>query len=477
MIAAMSAARKTFYEVLGVKRRASAHDIERAYDRLRNELQREAAIPDPRRAAMAKVAYSTLSDPQARAEYDESLGMRATPLRVRDLLLRVGLPVAVLACVGIGYWLWSSRSHGGTGEPVVDAARLLEDVGSRVGRLEATLVSGETRDLGLAIETGENEVASACRDVPAGTSLAIRQGKTALRAEMRAAKPGTDLCLLAAKGAREGVKARAGIPAGQEKLHAISVAGTAPATSRDVTVGRLVQTPAGAAFTVKGVDALPNGTPIFDGHEALAGIVVAPQDLAPGSVLVFPAARLAELRGTPAQIAQSPAAAEAAEASAPRGLRGETLLSEGFTTLWKEDERNHGLVEVLDDVSKAKVGLPVAYWTKWQGVDARPHANHCVVTFGDDDEIVADYEQYPSRKGDVVLRYCALTRFQVELDDLPVGEYHFTILTDGKPVAESSIRLERRILTPSRLMAIVLVLGLGLLTWVRNRRQAKEQRG
>jgi hypothetical protein len=118
--------------------------------------------------------------------------------------------------------------------------------------------------------------------------------------------------------------------------------------------------------------------------------------------------------------------------------------------------------------------LPISYWTRWRGVDGRAHANHCVVTFGDDDEIVADYEQYPSRKGDEVLRYCSLTRFQVDLDDLEPGEYHFTIFVDGQPVSQGSTRLERRIVTPVRLMAVVLVLGLALLAWVRRQRQARE---
>ncbi|HXM76680.1 MAG TPA: DnaJ domain-containing protein, partial [Thermoanaerobaculia bacterium] len=65
---------KTLYEVLGVARNAKITDIGRAYNRIRSEMQKEASAPSPRFAAMAKVAYETLSDPVRRAEYDATLG-------------------------------------------------------------------------------------------------------------------------------------------------------------------------------------------------------------------------------------------------------------------------------------------------------------------------------------------------------------------------------------------------------------------
>ncbi|HUP30903.1 MAG TPA: DnaJ domain-containing protein, partial [Usitatibacter sp.] len=77
----MATGNKTFYEILGVGRDAKAQEIDRAYARLRSEMQKESSVPNPRLAAMAKVAYETLSDPQRREEYDDSIGILKRPLR------------------------------------------------------------------------------------------------------------------------------------------------------------------------------------------------------------------------------------------------------------------------------------------------------------------------------------------------------------------------------------------------------------
>ncbi|HET9653050.1 MAG TPA: DnaJ domain-containing protein, partial [Usitatibacter sp.] len=343
----MSSARKTFYEVLGVKRRAKADEIARAYARLRAEMQKETTAPDARLAAMAKVAYATLSDPDARAEYDESLGM--APARPRITVGLAASIVALVAAAGVAYYFLIARSSGNTpAAPPFDVPRLLDDVGSRVGRVQAALVSGEVRDLGLAVETGENEMLTTCRGIEAGMSLTIREGKADLRAEVARADSQDELCTLSVKGAREAVKLRSGTPSVQETLQAV-LPGAAAAEAKPVTVARLLNTPHGPAFTLRTKTPLPNGTPLFDSREQLAGVVISPHDQGEGIVLALAASRVEAARASAANAAPSVAASptprssaestpEGSSAAAPSVERraGEMLVAEGFTTLWKE---------------------------------------------------------------------------------------------------------------------------------------------
>jgi len=106
----VAAANQSFYEVLGISRNAKINDINRAYARIRSEMQREDSVPNPRLAAMAKVAYETLSDPQKRAEYDATLGILGKPKAARgkrkDGPLWIGVAVVVLAIAGAaGYFV------------------------------------------------------------------------------------------------------------------------------------------------------------------------------------------------------------------------------------------------------------------------------------------------------------------------------------------------------------------------------------
>src|SRR6202165_6153039 len=65
--------KETLYNVLDLPRNAKAGDIDRAYRRLRGEMDKAAAPADPRRMALVHEAREVLSDPQRRAAYDASL--------------------------------------------------------------------------------------------------------------------------------------------------------------------------------------------------------------------------------------------------------------------------------------------------------------------------------------------------------------------------------------------------------------------
>jgi hypothetical protein len=93
------------------------------------------------------------------------------------------------------------------------------------------------------------------------------------------------------------------------------------------------------------------------------------------------------------------------------------------------------------------------------------------VTFGPDEEVVADYEQVPGIKAADGYWFCALTRFQVDLADLPVGDYTFTIFVDDQPVAKATTRIEKKFWTRDKYAIIVIVAGLALLFYVRRKKE------
>jgi hypothetical protein len=497
---------KTLYEVLGVSRRAKANEIGLAYQRLRTTMQKEASAPDPRRAAMAKVAYETLSDPARRAEYDATLeedddvppddvppeeGRRVRRKRpARNMAMAA---VVVIAAGAAGYWfLLRTPARVAQGENALSAGEIVQAVASHVARLQGALMSGEVRDLGMAVDIGDNEMVAPCRGIAAGMTLEVKQDKFSAPAEVTRSNPDLDVCTLGVKAARGGIKMRPGIPGPQEKLQAVLVGLGGQPEARQVTVGRTAKDAKGA-LEVKSAATLPPGTPLFDAQARLVGIVAA-APAAGGGIVAWDAARIAQARGAatgtepaaasakapkePARAAPEPAraASEPAQpapsiaASPQRGPRG-TMVDEGFATLWKED-RLGALIEVMDHPKTGAVGDPIAYWTRWKGRDvASDPQTHCMVTFGDDDEIVADYDQIPHTRTPDGYWYCALTRFQVNLDDLPVGEYHFTISVDGQDVAEGSARIEKKFWTRDKYAFIVIVLG-GVLLWFARRKRS-----
>jgi hypothetical protein len=157
-------------------------------------------------------------------------------------------------------------------------------------------------------------------------------------------------------------------------------------------------------------------------------------------------------------------------------MRGK-MVGEGFSTLWKEDEDTHQFIEALDSVTKGQLGVPHAYWTKWTGRDAaRPHLVHCLVTTGPEEMVIADYDQETSEFAADGYYFCAITRWQVELDRIPVGVYTFTIFVDGSQVAQNSLYIEKRFFTRGTWAVIVIVAGLALLTFVRRRKAANRAR-
>jgi DnaJ-class molecular chaperone len=95
----------THYDILDVDRKATAKAVLKAYERRMNELRKH---PDPLRERFVKDAYSVLSNPLKRTDYDSKIGesemLAASSPSGAPLL--VGIAVVVLTAAGIGYFLW-----------------------------------------------------------------------------------------------------------------------------------------------------------------------------------------------------------------------------------------------------------------------------------------------------------------------------------------------------------------------------------
>ena len=490
---------ESLYAVLGVRRSAKVTDITRAYARILSDQKREDVPPNPRLVAMAKVAYETLSDPDKREAYDRTLPVLGAPPPVakprarrksRAGLLAVA-GIAVVAAAGAAWYFLdyrpAARSSQRAPEKAHTGAEIAEMASPYLGRVQGATI-GQTRDLGLALVMAEDEMVTACRDVPAGLILAVQVGAASPKAELARANEELGICVITVRGGASGFKVRAGMPAPGEPLYAIVREASGPPRPLQVTVGRALQDPKGQALEIKAGAPLPNGAPIFDSQARLVGLVANPHAYGDGIVAALGGARIAAARPAGAAVASSaipnvaagahPAPTSSPGETAPRPSLGSprgTMVAEGFTTLWREaEDEDRRTVEVLDSVKKGYIGLPISYWTKWTGRDPNtPQPTHCVVTYGPNDEVVADYPQAAILHPADGYWSCGLTRYQVDLDDLPKGMYTFHIFVSGAEVAQGTIAMDTQLLTAGRKITLALLVSLVVLVFVFGRDRSK----
>ena len=481
------ASNPSLYDILGVGRNAKNTDINRAYAKLKKEMERESSIPNPRLAALVKIAYETLSDPDKRAEYDASLGVLGKPKKKGVDVGLVTIVVGAIAVIGGAAWYFLRPKPAVERPPEVVLApqQVVDEVAPYVGRVRAAFMSGEVRELGGAVAIAANEMLTPCHGMAPGAQLTVRLGNDWVKADVARANDAMDVCTLAVNGARGGLKVRSTLPNAKEMLQAVLLTAAGGVQALQVNLEKAIEDANGPLFKLKAGTEIPNGTPVFDSKGRFVGLVTASHAFGDG-VVAMGAARL--VKGSGVQPEAVPAAAAAGAAASPgatpsspvapstpaaptadRSAVAPTLLAEGFTTLWKEDEYLR-LADVMDSVKKGQVGVPLSYWTKWSGIRP-PHVIHCRVTLGEDD-VVADYDQDPvNQPAENGYLYCSLTRLQVDLDTLPEGHYTFTIYMDGKQMAESGARIEKKFFTRGTWAVIVIVIGLGLLAFLRRGRQ------
>jgi hypothetical protein len=258
----MPAPRRTHYEILGVTRNAKPHEVQRAFDRLRAEMRKETAPPDPRRVVQLQTAYEVLIDEARREAYDAALreGPRRQSRRRQAAIASAAAAIVIVA--GVSYL--TLRKNGGP--PPRGEAEILADAAPSVGRLHAVDPSGHIEELGLAFAVDKGVLVSACKGLAPNMELVVRIGSREVPARAARVDPSKGYCALAAPGAGswplEGARfpARAG-----DKVYAVRVAGHGEVSLAPGTIGRIGSGSPLAVVEVTGAAAAAvAGTPLVD---------------------------------------------------------------------------------------------------------------------------------------------------------------------------------------------------------------------
>lgn len=171
IIRPMPLPKQTHYEILGVAKDAKLTDIGRAYNRLKSNLHRDDAVPDPKRAAVLKAAYDTLSDETRRAEYDLSLKKTGRQRKAKGSAAWIGAIAVGTAAIVAGYFHFKPPPEappGAKGTDQIAAAATMA-----VGSIQSVDISGNTTPQGLAFVIAERVMVSSCHRVPPGAQLTV----------------------------------------------------------------------------------------------------------------------------------------------------------------------------------------------------------------------------------------------------------------------------------------------------------------
>ena len=200
----MNGRKSTLYDALGLTSNAKQSDIIRVYRRLSGEMQREAAAPNPRRAALIHEAYEVLSDPDRREAYDKSLrsvkftGVRGTTPGNGKWVALGSLAVIAL---GAAYYFTFGRT---AEKPKHVAAMTLQEVQAAatvsVGRVNRVEMSGSRAALAAAVAVEEGVMMAPCEGIDPAAQIVVRIPPRDIPAQLKHADAAAGLCKLAVSG-------------------------------------------------------------------------------------------------------------------------------------------------------------------------------------------------------------------------------------------------------------------------------------
>ena len=285
----MPANKITHYEVLGVRSDARPHEIQRAYASIRRELDHEAAAPDPRREALVRSAYETLSDDRRRAEYDALLNAPPTP---RESGKRVGVAVGVIvllaAAGGAAFFLRPQPAPAAGTKTPDELARMAT---AAMGRLEAMDVSGKGGPIGLAFAVEENTMVTSCTGIAPTSQLTVKMPPRVISAHIAQVDQKMGVCKISADGVGgkplpiTGVSPKPGDTVYAVKMNAVGEASVVEATVKSTPVEDGVR-----SFELS-VPVLEDrrGGPVLDAYGRVIGVALLPDAAAKGRVVALSA--------------------------------------------------------------------------------------------------------------------------------------------------------------------------------------------
>lgn len=287
----------SLYEILEIDRGATAGQIERAYQRLRTESEKDAAPPEM--LAFVCQAHEVLSDPSRRAAYDATLKsdelLRPEPARPVSRGAKWAPIGIALAAVLAGLWFLL--------RPSGDAERIPPEIvaaaAPAVGRVQVIDLSGKATTLGNAFTIDQGVMLTACQEFRANTHVLVRFGSRTAPASVTKTDGKLGLCRLSLPGSGSyPLSIGTTPPKAGDKVYAVTTNPVGEIEVTDVRVRSLVPVESGQALELGlGVTAAESGGPVLDARGRVIGMMSAEPAFA-GRNLAVPVSWIQQMRAT-----------------------------------------------------------------------------------------------------------------------------------------------------------------------------------
>lgn len=283
----MPAKRITHYDVLGVRSDARLAEIQRAYGRIRKELDHEAAAPDPRREAQVRNAYEVLSDEKRRAEYDAMLAAPPPPKESGKRIALATLAVVVIAAAGGAFFLLRPQPAPAAGAKTPD--ELARMATAAMGRLEALDVSGKGGPIGLAFAVEENTMVTSCTGIAPTSQLTVKMPPRVISARIAQVDQKMGVCKIVAEGVGGKPLPITGVaPKPGDKVYAVKMNAVGEANVVEATVKSTPLEDGVRSFELS-VPVLEErrGGPVLDAYGRVIGVAMFPEAAPKGRVVAL----------------------------------------------------------------------------------------------------------------------------------------------------------------------------------------------
>jgi hypothetical protein len=283
--------KETLYDVMNLPRDAGPHDIDRAWNRYRAQMRNESTPPDPRRDALMRHAYETLTDPYKREAYDADLRRESPVLRASKRSPRMVATVAVLVVAALGaaaYAVYSTQRTPVKPAVVTRPIAEIQDMVTRaVGRVQGVDLGGKEATLGVAFAIEPGVMAAACTGLSPDKEALILSPPRRWSARVTQFDP-RGLCRLEVHGgAAFPLTLTSAIPAHRADVFMVEVGPQGNASVRQAYVTRVDPREGGTVVTNLPLKEANLGAPLLDGDGRVVAVAV-PQASGGAAYLITP---------------------------------------------------------------------------------------------------------------------------------------------------------------------------------------------